>query len=345
MNDLHISKDTIPEFAANWNEALEICERLDIGEIALGGDLFHSRASQTLDVLLAVGDALDAAWRRGVHITLANGNHDLVNQESLRGYCHVFNRHPNVTVVDDILTLRDESWDFALHMIAYFPERGSFLEKLDALIAGSLVEEAMNYLYIHEGINGALAQPSGDELPADIFHDFEQVFVGHYHNRTRIKGTDIHYIGSSRQHNFGEDEQKGYTIIYNDGASEFIENQANIRYQVIDLPAAKADIRLCDRLDEIRAEGRYKVKVRVHCSATDSKEIDKARLMEAGASKVEIVTEEVSIVDGGSTGVLDKYDSRRLRESYEEFCAQRQYDDVALGLDYLSKIEHYVETQ
>ena len=57
-------------------------------QIAIGGDLFQSRASQTLDVLLAVHDALLEAEKRQIEIIIANGNHDKVNQEAIRGYCH-----------------------------------------------------------------------------------------------------------------------------------------------------------------------------------------------------------------------------------------------------------------
>lgn len=45
-------------------------------QIAIGGDLFQSRASQTLDVLLAVHDALLEAEKRQIEIIIANGNHD-----------------------------------------------------------------------------------------------------------------------------------------------------------------------------------------------------------------------------------------------------------------------------
>lgn len=90
FNDIHVSNDNIPEFKLNWNEALNICDKYDISEIAIGGDLFQSRASQTLDVLLAVHDALLEAEKRQIEIIIANGNHDKVNQEAIRGYCHVF---------------------------------------------------------------------------------------------------------------------------------------------------------------------------------------------------------------------------------------------------------------
>ena len=175
-----------------------------------------SRAAQTLDVLLAVRDMLVSAADHDIHVTLAEGNHDKVNQESLRGYCHVFDRHPNVTVVDEYLTLCRPEWKFALHVMSYFPEDGSFAERLGRLAAEALSGEPEHFLYIHEGINGALAQPSEKELPARIFSPFDKVFVGHYHNRTVIPGTGIEYIGSSRQHNFGEDEEKGYTVLYTD---------------------------------------------------------------------------------------------------------------------------------
>lgn len=339
LNDIHVSKDNIPEFRANWQEALSVCREMNIREIAVGGDLFQSRTAQTLDVLLAVRSALLEAAADGINVTLAEGNHDLVDQEAIQGYCHVFDQHPNVAVVDDFLTLTDPAWDFVLHVMSYFPENGSFTSRLKALCIGSLEDGKLNYLYLHEGIRGALAQPSETELPASIFCDFDRVFVGHYHNRTVIKNTCIEYIGSSRQHNFGEDEQKGYTVLYTDGTHEFIQNKANIRYRVIDVAAEKADIHLTDLLDENRADGRCRIKVRVHGDEARLSAVDKKKLYEAGAAKIEFVTPDTETIEAPEAGVLEKFDSRKIRESYEEFCTQKRVEDASLGLSYLSKIE------
>lgn len=339
LNDLHVSKDNIPEFAANWREALDICRMRSIPQIALGGDLFLSRTAQTLDVLLAVRGALLEAAEAGIRVTMAEGNHDLVDQEAILGYCHVFDQHPNVTVIDDFLTLADPAWDFVLHMMSYFPENGSFTSRLKALCAGSLKAGKLNYLYIHEGIRGALAQPSETELPAALFGDFDRVFVGHYHNRTLIKGTAIEYIGSSRQHNFGEDEQKGYTVLYADGRHEFIPNKANIRYRVIDVQAEKVDVHLTDLLDENRADGRCRIKVRVHGDESRLSSVDRKKLYQAGAAKVEFVAPDAETISAPETGILEKFDSRKIRESYEDFCSRKQVEDPALGLSYLQKIE------
>lgn len=340
LNDIHISKDNIPAFKANWQEAIDICRKMDVKEIAIGGDLFFSRAAQTLDVLLAVHDALLTAAEHGIHVTIAEGNHDKVNQENERGYCHVFDQHSNVLVCDEYVSLPlGDDCRFVLHMMGYFPEDGSFCTRLDRLKEEALDPKRLNFLYIHEGINGALAQPNDKELPAKIFEEFDKVFVGHYHNRTIIDKTHIVYIGSSRQHNFGEDEEKGYTVIYTDGSHEFIKNQANTRYRVIDVAAERAGLHLMDELREIDADGRYKVKVRVHAPQAAMKSVDKAALLDAGATKVELIADDEEMLEVAASSLFEKFDSHRIRETYEEFCREKQIDDVAIGLEYLSKIE------
>ena len=339
LNDIHAGKDNLPEFTANWNEALSICTERGIREIAVGGDMFQSRVAQTLDVLLAVNDALIRAAQAGIIVTIAEGNHCKVDQEAIRGYSHVFAQHSNVVVVDDFLTMDYPECDFVLHMMSYFPENGSFTDRLNALLKGSLVEDKLNYLYIHQGINGALAVPAQDELPARIFEPFDKVFVGHYHDRATIKGTVIEYIGSSRQFNFGEDIYKGYTILYADGSHEFVQNEVNARYTVLDVDAGDVTLHLCDQIGEIMADPRNRLKVRVHGTEAELAAIDRKRLMDAGASKVEIVSEEVEVADAPELGMLDKFDSRRIRESYEDFCSQKSIEDPSLGLSYLSKID------
>ncbi|WP_165020892.1 exonuclease SbcCD subunit D [Dysgonomonas sp. ZJ279] len=340
INDIHVSKDNLPDFTANWNEALSVCKKLDIELIAVGGDLFQSRAAQTLDVLLAVHDALIDADRQGIQVILANGNHDKVNQESNRGYCHVFSQHDNVMLVDESMSVCKPDWDYALHIIPYFPENGTFKDKLDDVIQHELVKGRKNYLYIHEGINGALLHTSDNELPASMFSVFDKIFVGHYHNRCTVKGTEIDYIGSSRQHNFGEDEEKGYTVLYNDGSYEFIKNQVNTRYRVIDTDADKVDIHLSDLLEEIKADGRYKVKVRVHASTAKAPGIDKNILLNAGATKVEVITDEPEISETQSGSLFEKFDFHNIQVNYQEFCRLKDIDNVSLGITYLSKIKN-----
>ena len=99
LNDIHVSSDTLKEFDLNWKEAVSIAKDKKIEHIVIGGDLFTSRASQTLDVLLSVQSAFLLAEEHGILINIIEGNHDKVNQEHQKGYCSVFDQFNNVNVV------------------------------------------------------------------------------------------------------------------------------------------------------------------------------------------------------------------------------------------------------
>ena len=133
INGIHVSHSNIPEFNLNWSEALTVCQDRKINEIIVGGDLWQSRSSQTLDVLMAVKQAMLQATQLDITVTLANGNHCKVNQDSIEGYCHVFSEYPNVYVVDDWLSYNLSSKTI-IHTVAYFPETGKFLDIYKQLV-------------------------------------------------------------------------------------------------------------------------------------------------------------------------------------------------------------------
>lgn len=339
INDIHVSKDNIPEFQANWNEALEICEKLGIENLIVGGDLWQARSAQTLSTLMAVRQAIIKAANKGINLTIAEGNHDKVDQESMLGYSHLFSEYPHVVVTDDWSIVEiDHDNQVALYVMSYFPENGSFISKLEEVVR-YLKSSWHNILYIHQGIRGGLSQPSEDELPADIFSEFDAVLVGHYHDRKKIKGTNIEYIGASRQHNFGEDEEKGYTVLYTDGSYDFIQNRANMRYKVMEIEAIDINSDVLDEIEDIKAEGRYRVKVKVNCTDKEAANfaMTKQALIDAGAMRVEVVNEEVAVTSSESQSLDSKYDKNGIKREYSEYCSDNEIS-VDLGLQYLDKI-------
>lgn len=331
INDIHISKDTISEFELNWNEMLSVCARNHIYDIIVGGDMFTSRSSQTLAVLLAVKRALDRAVRNGLYVTIAEGNHDKVDLKSVEGYNHLWIGQKDIDIVDDFRLISWNSCDFAILVISYFPESSEFIkhfEKACENLEGFKKDEVI--LYLHEGIHGALGSFEIEgELPQDIFAGFKVVLCGHYHNRIRIKGTNIEYIGSSRQHNFGEDEEKGYTIIFDDGSFEFVKNQVNTRYKVIEVDA--------DEISSLSLEGadrRYKHKLKVKCDEKQSKLFDKQEMLDKGFDKVEVVSENPASVESIKADIQTKYDHAGIRKEYRLYCDERSIDSK-LGIKYL----------
>lgn len=335
MNDVHVDKDNIAEFHKNWDEAISICVRLGIYDIIIGGDLWTSRAAQNLDTLLAVREAILKAQAANIRLTLAEGNHDLVDQEALNGYNRIFDGYKDVEVIGEYGIVG--MGDFDLYVMSYFPENGSFTERFEKMVGENDSEGYKKILYIHEGIRGGLAQATEDELPANIFSDFDAVLVGHYHDRKIIPGTKIEYVGSSRQHNFGEDEEKGYTILNEDGSYYFIKNEVNIRYKNIEVDYPDLNEAFYEALGAIRKDPRYRVKVKVKCLSEESDNVNKDRLIEAGANKVEILAEKVQVVEIDSKSFDQKYDKDGIKEEYASFCNKKEYNSE-MGLTYLDKI-------
>lgn len=336
INDIHVPHDNIAEFSKNFAEAVQICKDRKIQEIVIGGDLWQSRSSQPLNTLMAVRDAILSATTAGIYVTIAEGNHCKVDQESVLGYSHIFSGYKNVEVVDDYSVIELDP-GVLLFVMSYFPEDGSFPARL-ADIEATLSPDDYNMLYIHEGINGALATPAAHELPTHIFRQFNAVLVGHYHDRCKIKGTNIEYIGASRQHSFGEDEEKGYTIVYNDGSYEFVKNQVNVRYKTISMTTKDAASLTEEMAESIKHGGQYKIRAKIHGQSKDIVNIDKQQLINAGITKIEIsATDSVATSNVSAKALEQRYDKSEIKTEYINFCATKGINQ-SLGLAYLDKI-------
>lgn len=334
INDIHVTKDNISEFFLNWNEMLSVCRREGVEDVVIGGDMFTSRASQTLSTLSAVKNAFIAAVESGMYLTVAEGNHDKVNQEEIEGYNHLWSGLKGIEVVDTYKILYWDGCDFCLLLMSYFPENGSFLEKLDEAVENTLRQYPQFtkkdiILYIHEGVHGALGDFEIEgELPQAPLLDFKAVLCGHYHNRVRIKNTNIEYIGSSRQGNFGEDEEKGYTILYDDGTIGFVKNEVNTRYRTIEL-----DYKDVDKFN-LEKDERYKYKVKVKCNEKQAKLFNKQKMLDLGFHKVEIEAESDLPKATSAADISEKYDRQGIKKEYQNYCNENSIDSK-LGIKYL----------
>lgn len=332
MNDLHIAKDNIVEFEKNWNEALKICDEYEIKQIFIGGDVFTTRNVQHLSPIMTVMRCLERTTARGIHTTIAFGNHDCPVYGEKDSWCDVLGYVKGVTIVNDsqIFDLGDR----ALAMVAYFPEDDMMADKL-AELDKRIQDEGYNYsdiiLYLHSGVHGALGNMDiPNEIPQDLLLKYHKVLCGHYHNRTVIGDTNIEYIGSSRAHNFGEDEDKGYTLLYPDGEISFVKNEVNTRYITEDI--------MLSNLSEWKrhADVRYKVRLRIHCKAAEADTVNKEELISRGANKIEFVTEKLQAIENSQSEMDERFDNKNLQIEYQSFCKEKDIDS-RFGMDYLTK--------
>lgn len=333
-NDFHIDKDNVLDFEENWNEMLEVCYDNDIHHILIGGDIFTNRNAQTLAPMLMVQKCLRRAGANRIRVSIAPGNHDKTNQDVTESWCDLYSDIPCVEVISTYKIY--DLGECFLAMFAYYPEQGetlkSYMEGCRQVLTAEFLSSETNCIaYVHAGIHGALGDfdvPS--EAPQELFDGFKAVLCGHYHNQTHIKDTDIYYIGSSRAHNFGEDEEKGYTLIYPNGKWEFVKNEANTRY-------VTEELTLKELTDWQRTYGDdYKVRLKITCTAAEAETVDRQDLLDRGANKIEFVTEKIQAVAAEASDIEDKFNNADLQQEYQVFCKDKEIDSK-MGIEYLQK--------
>ena len=334
VNDMHITKNTINDFILNWDEMLEQAKANNVSTVIIGGDVFTDRSSQPLEVLITVKKCIEKAEYRGIQLVIALGNHDVVDKMAPFGYPTLFEAYPHVTVVNDAPYQFKLDGDLSLVVMRYWPE-DVFPDKLEDV--KKMADPSCTMLYLHEGIAGGLGDfVADDDIPNEIFKGFKAVLVGHYHNRKKIKNTNIEYIGSSKQKDFGEDDKKGYTLLFADGSYSFIQNQENMRFVTLEKDFGELDDKLEETIKDYFDDGYY-VKLRVECTEAQKKTVDKEHWYGLGVTKFEFNTEEAKVSKATDEDLSKKYDSQGIKSEYPSYCDEKNCDS-ALGMKYLNKV-------
>lgn len=246
--DSHYDKDNIGEVDDVLDQALELALEQGAEYIFHLGDVFTNRVGQGLRVLLAFRRWLRKCNERNIEVWMIAGNHDKTDLDAEESYLDVYSSYDNVTVISE-----PTYWNFkgvVVGFLPYFKEEGTYPARLDELIEEFQMRtnELKQVLLTHIAVDG-VANNDGTEVTNDLdikrFSYFDEVFVGHYHNRSDV-GKNIHYIGSARPNNYGEDNEKGFTILYTDATYEYV-NAKFRKYVKITVDLDKTDKKVLEK--------------------------------------------------------------------------------------------------
>lgn len=221
LTDSHFDKNNIVEVEDVLDQAIDLCIENNVKTIFSLGDAFTSRTGQTLSVLIARKNWLSRCRDKDIDVFEIPGNHDKTDLESEDSYLDIYSDQPNYHLYKKEKVLRFHG--LICCFLPYFPEDGSYPKRLQDLAAKARKSPEKKLLFTHIAVDG-VKNNDGTEvsntLSGSLFKTFDSVFVGHYHNRSQV-GKNIHYIGSPRPKDFGEDDNKGFTILYDDGSFEY----------------------------------------------------------------------------------------------------------------------------
>lgn len=215
ITDTHLDEDNFDRVYSVHVQTIELCKELGLKFVIHAGDHFTNRTSQKLTTLLNFKKIIKLYEQNKIYLYTISGNHDKTNQEVSDSYVDVYDNQYLKNF--DLQNFQSEdTHGIVFYFLSYY-EENVFKSKLNSLTEFLNVNKK-NVLITHYGIDGVINNDERkveSEIKENSFHKFNKVFIGHYHNSSKVSER-VHYIGSTDARNFGENNNKGATILYND---------------------------------------------------------------------------------------------------------------------------------
>ncbi|MCK9544173.1 MAG: metallophosphoesterase [Novosphingobium sp.] len=335
--DWHIKDDNAEQIIDLVTQQCELNKKLKCSYIICLGDVFNSRKSQTLLVLNTFGKILDIIESYEMYLWCIPGNHDKTSYESEESFLDQFRYHPCFKLINKAggLPFKDEK--VFLHFLPFFSNE-LWLEKYEQLIdyVGEFEDNDKHILCSHIAVQGS-RNNDGTKVESSIkpsmFKHFYKIFLGHYHNQQQIGGNVFH-LPSIQQNNFGENEDKGFTVLYEDGSHELIPSKFKKFVKVkIDLSETSVE-ELNEYINEYQkdTENSY---IRFVISGEEEvlKGINKDKFLQAGID-IKMKNNDIDVVEEFDSVEINKYTEESIIEEFKEFCEDRSLN-FEKGLKYL----------
>jgi len=329
ITDTHMHRDNTEDVKDIFDQVIEKCAEFKTTNLFFDGDWFTNRTAQPLSVLMATQEILNNLSRNNINCKAIKGNHDAVGADSEESYLDIFYSDSFEVFRKESLVFNDSNMH--IYMIPYFKETGSYMQRLKN-ITDKLKPGVINILLTHIAVNGVRNNDGTkveNELSSDLFAKFHKVLIGHYHSRSQI-GENIFYIGASHPQDFGADNQRGLTVIYNDGSIEFVKLRfKEFHKQIIDID----DIINCE-FDHETYKG-HNVRLIIRGDASKLASFNKAMIPDWIDYKFE--TEEPITYEDIQARVVC-HDKTSISASFEEFAILNNIEHKQTHIKYLSNL-------
>lgn len=334
--DPHFDKDNIEEVSDVLYQLIDVCNVYSCKRIFLLGDVFTNRTGQTLQILLAFRDFLNKCFENEIKVYAIAGNHDKTDLDSEYSYLTVFDSYQGFKLYskESILTIDGINCVF----LSYFLEEGSYLKRLER-ITNKLPEEGKNYLFTHiafDGVTNNDGSKVSNGLKSELVSKYDKVFVGHYHNSS-VVGKNIYYIGSTKASNFGEDNEKGFTILHKDGFHEL--HKSNFK-KYIKISVNASEKLAIEKLKKKFSKSDNNIRFVVRGTEEELATIDRREFSKLG---IDLKKEEVNIVKSikaAENSEFVDFDKKEISKSFVRYCASNSIkgEKFKMGMKYLSQL-------
>jgi exonuclease SbcD len=331
--DWHIKRENIEQIKDLICQQCNLADELKVDLLICLGDVFESRKGQEQMVFVAFEEILDYIYSRKKKLILFPGNHDKTNYSSSDSFLEPFQHHPAVQFFREPGSFKLESIECSI-VPYYIPQL--YIEKLNLLVTSG---QRKRLLLSHIELTGSVNNDGSEIkncLNKDLFKGYDLVLLGHYHNHQTI-GKNIVHLPSICQKDFGEDSNKGFTILYDDLSWEIRRSKfkefKKILIHVEDVMNGGIEKMLYDY-----DTSNMNVRFVVSGSPEQIKSLNVSELEMRYGVDIQTQNEEInSSIEFVENEEITEFNQSAIQSAFQEFCDDRKFnhDD---GIKYLNKV-------
>lgn len=294
---------------------LDFASANKIKYVLFAGDFFDSRTSQRLNPLGVFEEFLSRAFELGITIYAIPGNHDKTLYNKKYSFISIFKHFPRYHLIEDTTVINIEGRNITF--VPFFDDE-ILLKKLKESVGGDVL---ISHFEMQGSTNLGNTNKKSN-ITKKLLNKWNKVYLGHYHNTHEIT-KDIVHLPSLIQNDFGEDTNKGFTILYDDLSYEIIQSESK-RYVNVEV-----DLNQISTKDLVKMKEKYEasndaVKFKFTGSEAQIKALDKKQFKEAGITitcDYEVGEEIVS-----SEAILSYKTKEEIQEAFKEYCNHKKLD-------------------
>lgn len=337
--DWHLKKENISQITDLVTQQCELAKKLEVTHLVCLGDVLDSRISQREEILTSFSKILDIIKSYDLLLVLIPGNHDKTIYSSHESFLTPYKTHPALFLIDKMGSVPFKDGSIQLRFLPFFSEEKwleSYKELYEYIGEGDILDDK-NILCTHIAVTGSQNNDGefvSSSISPKLFKGFFKVFSGHYHDQQKI-GSNFYHLPSIQQNNFGENSEKGFTVLYSDGSHKLVKSDFREFIKVrVDLDSISLD----DLNGLKKKYQRNKDNIRFEFTGSESllKSLNQEDFTSLG---IDVKTKSKEIQDSieySESNEVIEHTKESIKREFKIFCEKESLDFNA-GVKYLNK--------
>lgn len=319
--DKHLKDSNAIELLGLAEQEISLAKELGVKTIIWLGDIFDSRIGQRQELLTCLSEMIGMYHEAGLNILCIPGNHDKTDYTLDDSFLSSYKYHPGFTLFEEPKVIEFEGVE--MHFVPFY-EQDVWVQKFKWL---PKPESKNSILFSHTAISGSInndGRAVESKIGAKMFGGYGKVFLGHYHNAQQ-PAKNVFHLPSTRQNNFGEDEDKGFTVLNDDLSFRLVRSEFT-PYRTIKLNTLTLTSEdVVNAAKGINTDDQH-LRVTLVGDQQSVKAVNKKLFTDRGAV-VEVKYLDVEVDEEvEETRVVKELTGTDISEKFREFCDEKGYN-------------------